>query len=168
MGAVAVTAREYLSQRRILLKAIESESLILEALESSAQRVTSSFHETAVQASFIHRAMEDATSAIVEKKKTIEKLNHECRMISSEIISNVSRYGQKNAGVLLYIYINDYTLEAVGMTCGRKTRQWALNEKKSGEKLIQEAIIRRPDSFHWLDSSSKYAYLLPERKQKKV
>ncbi len=162
-----MTARGYLNQYKVLSKALEDEKMTLLALNSSAERMTTSYCDTPVQMIPHERALEKNSTAVMMQKELISKLESDREEIFHEIRQNIIQFGNKGAGVLVHYYINDLTLEAIGITCGHKSRQWALDRKKEGERMIQKAMEEHPDSFHLLDLSSKYAELYPERKPRK-
>lgn len=159
-------AKKYLYQFRILTKALEEENLALEALHSTAERMTTSYSAVPAKMNPHSRAMENSSTAIQLQKELIDSISSDREALLKEMQENIIKYGGLGAGVLVHYYINDLTLDAIGFTCGRKSRQWALNKRKEGERMIQKAMEEHPDSFHFFDLSLRYAELSPEKRER--
>lgn len=143
-----MTARSYLEQHKQLSIAIEDQQLMIEGLRTVAEKMVQELQADRVQSSPDGRNGENVILSIADEEKWLQHLKRERYSIGLEIAENVRRYAPRQAKAVLGYYIMGDTLEAIGMSHPqRKSRQWALDTRREGERLIAEALIAHPENF---------------------
>ena len=142
-----MTAVDYLNQYKHISETIENQKLLIESLRNVAEKMVGDLKPDKVQSNNNDRLQENTVIEIAEEERWLNHLKRLRFSIGEEIKQNVKRYAPATAGVLLNYYITELTLEAIGHTCGRKTRQWALDTRRKGESEITKAMMTNPDAF---------------------
>ena len=144
----SLTAIQYLEQHKQLSIAIEDQKMMIEGLRTVAEKMVQELQADRVQSSPDGRNGENVILSIAEEEKWLGHLNRMRYSIGLEIAENVRRYAPRQAKAVLGYYIMEETLEAIGMSHPmRKSRQWALDTRREGERLIQAALITHPEKF---------------------
>ena len=143
-----MTAKQYLEQYEKITIAIEDQMLMIESLRTVAEKMTAELQADRVQSSTDGRNSENIILNIADEERWLEKLKETRYAIGLEITDNVRRYAPRQAKAVLGYYIMMDTLEAIGLSHPqRKSRQWALDTRNEGERLIQNALMTHPEKF---------------------
>lgn len=146
---ISLTAIQYLEQHKQLSIAIEDQKMMIEGLRTVAEKMVQELQADRVQSSPDGRNGENVILSIAEEEKWLDHLVDVRKDIGEEITNNLTRYTEPiQARVIMDYYIHRYTLEAIGRSHpDRKSRQWALDTRREGERLIQAALIAHPEKF---------------------
>ena len=144
-----MTARSYLEQHKQLSIAIEDQQLMIEGLRTVAEKMVQELQADRVQSSPDGRNGENVILSIADEEKWLDRLVDERAYICEEITTNLTKYATPiQTRVMLDYYIHGLTLEAIGLSHpDRRSRQWALDTRREGEKLIDQALIAHPENF---------------------
>lgn len=143
-----MTAKQYLEQYENVSVAIEDQQMMIEELRTVAEKMVAELQADRVQSSPDGRNGENVILSIADEERWLNHLKRMRYSIGLEIAENVRRYAPRQAKALLGYYIMMDTLEAIGLSHPmRKSRQWALNTRREGERLIESALITHPDNF---------------------